>query len=116
MNKQKFYSTSNLTIKAKKELLKYCHSVCTSWWTDILDCKKSCARESVKMGFTTILSMLRKSSHFVIIERRGWPIDGHGYGEIGFSTSSKDSVSHFLFIMISIEDLNELVKKYDLKE
>jgi len=83
---------------------------------DKLDCSKSFSRTSANISYDEIMKMYNNKCHTVFIHRKlPFGYDGeHDYIETGFSTMT--SHSYFLFINISIDQLEYFKNKYNLKE
>ena len=106
-----FYDIHKLTLSVKTDILIDAFSVKDDWWVDELNCSKSFCRKKIQMSYDETMKMFNDSCHFVVIERR--KILYNDYGEVGFSTLL--SPSHFLWIILSVDKLNEIVLKYKLK-
>lgn len=104
-----FYNVKHLTLKDRVELLEKAKEVCTTWWVDELDCKKSFSRVSVEMPFKEIMKCLDMRCHFVAIHRN----EHDDHFEFGFSTMYPDKPDLFLWINVETSKGLELVK--DLK-
>jgi len=85
--------------------------------TDELDCNKSFSRYSSNKTPQEVLELcLSKSAHFVFILKDEREQFGEkDYFDVGCSTLTA-SPDYFLFISLSIEDGNKLIKKHDLKK
>lgn len=110
-----FYNTKDLTLEQKKQLLIDAKEVCMDWNTDILDVSKSWARKRTDMAFEDTIKKLDDSCHYVIIHRDYSFSNSEDVGEIAFSTLGA-GVDYFLFIHLTIDNLNKIVKKYKLNE
>ena len=109
-----FYDVSALDLKAKEKILREAYAVTTDWWVDVLDCRKSFARQTVDMGFEDILSKLTdKWCKFIVIARYDIVEKDH-YGEVGFCNMTED-VSYYLWINVSKDDFIKLVENNNLK-
>ena len=85
MNKN--YQTKQLTLKTKIRILRDAKKICFSWWVDILDCSKSCARQRIEMKFSAAVALFNDSSHFSIIHRNN---DLENYLEVGYRNMDRD--------------------------
>ena len=110
-----FYDIKHLSIDKKIKLLEHAIDIRTKAWIDKLDCSISIARQQVTdMTFPDIVNKLENRSHFVVIKRYDFCKNQY-YGEIGFSTNPDiDGVTYFLFIYVLMNNLNDIVNKYDL--
>lgn len=104
-----FYNIRHLTMSEKVMILNDAFAVNERWWVDILDCNISFARKKIEMSFEDIMLKFHEKAHFVVIHRKGYEI----CGEIGFCTLK--SPEYFLWIHLSVENLNFIVTKYNLK-
>lgn len=104
-----FYETHHLSLADKVMLLNDAFAINERWWVDILDCNISFARQKIELSFDDIMLKFHKKAHFVVIHRKGYEI----CGEIGFCTLK--SPEYFLWIHLSIENLNCIIIKYNLK-
>jgi hypothetical protein len=100
-----------LTLEEKTEILQLAHDVSDYWWVDILDCSKSIYRQRIYMPFSDILLKLNNESHFTIIHRK---TSGENHVEFGFSTMGSGP-SYFLWINLSLDKANKLLKQFGLK-
>lgn len=111
-----FYRTKDLDKPLRLEIIRWAYERNTVWWVDKLDCNISFCRQKQEMSINEILEMYQtndKFDHFVIILRH-FGEEVPEYGEIGFRIG--DTIDHFLFIHISIEDLKLLVEQFNLEE
>lgn len=113
-----FYDIRELTIDQKIEILKDARDLSFDWHVDILDARKSWARQKIEMSFEEILKKLDDHCHFVFIHRKGFKGEGMMFNgeyqlEIGFATILGDP-SYFLFIHCDEEKLSEFITKYHL--
>ena len=112
-----FYKTNNLSLKKKIAIINDAKKVSIDWWVDILDCSKSSMRQRIEMSYEDIMKKFNNSCHFVIIHRMHnfFGINGDKeIGEICFSTLK--IIDYFLWINISIENLQKIIKKNKLIE
>lgn len=100
-----------------RELIKEAESLSFHKWVDELDCSVSVARKSTKKTLDEIIDLCEtNSAHFTVIERRdsiGRFHDHENYYEIGASTLGI-GVDYFIWILVSIENGEKLIKKYKL--
>jgi hypothetical protein len=115
-----FYETKVLDLTQKKDLLQYAFKNCDRWHVDILDARKSWARERIEMSFEDILEKLDIDCHFVFIHRKGFrnskgnPMGDHEYVlEIGFSTM-RGEPNYYLWIYCNEKKLSKFLTKYHL--
>ena len=108
-----FYKVRNLTVEQKKAVCDDAKTLATEWWVDVLNCKVSWSRKRVDMPYNEIMSKLTNGCHFVVIHRR-YDEPDRDYGEIGFSTMTLGS-DYFLWIHITVDDLNKIVQKHQLE-
>ena len=106
-----FYKSYELSLNTQIEILNKAKEISTSWHVDIL---KSVYRETIEMTFEDIMSKFDKKCHFVIIKREEPSIKLTRYGEIGFSTMGK-GLDYFLWIFLTEEDLDNLLREYNLE-
>jgi hypothetical protein len=115
-----FYNTQELTLEQKKEILLDAYNYSFDWHVDILDARKSWARQKIEMSFEDILKKLDENCHFVFIHRKGFTglsgkaLHGEYQLEIGFSTM-KDP-NYFLFIYCDQKKLSKFLTKYHLEK
>jgi hypothetical protein len=115
-----FYNTQELTLEQKKEILKDARDLSFNWHVDVLDARKSWARQKIEMSFEEILKKLDDDCHFVFIHRKGFKGEGIALSgeyqlEIGFATM-KGEPSYFLFIHCDEKKLSEFLIKYHLEK
>ena len=112
-----FYKTNKLSLKKKIAIINDAKKVSMDWWVDILDCSKSFRRQRFEMSYEDVMEKFNNSCHFVIIHRmhsmHGISGDDEN-GEIAFSTLK--AIDYFLWVNISIENLQKIIKKYKLVE
>jgi len=108
-----FYNT-DLDLNTKTSILKDSIDVCDKYRVDILNCSKSFARQRTELTFDDVLPKFTDGCHFVVIEREDFLTKKH-YGEIGFSELGQQ-IEHFLFIYLSLENLQTIISKYNLKQ
>lgn len=104
-----FYNIRHLTLSEKVMILNEAYTLRERWWVDILDCNISFARQKIEMSFEDIILKFYEKAHFVVIHRKSF----EHYGEIGFCTLK--SPEYFLWINLSVEKLQYIVSKFDLK-
>lgn len=109
-----FYTIKHLPLNRRIAIINDAYKVNTKFWVDKLDCTESCRRQCIDMSFEDIMKMFDKACHFVVIQRKGRLKDEHPYGEIGFSTM-KGSPVYYLWIYTTLADLDNIVKKHNLK-
>ena len=108
-----FYNTRELSLEQKIALIKDCKEICFHWWTDILDCSVSFARQRIDMTFEEIMTKFNNKAHFVVIDRFYHMLDEKKHFEIGFSTMV--GIEYFLFIWVEDEKMPMIIEKYNLK-
>ena len=112
-----FYKTEHLTLEEKESICLDAKLKCYHWWVDILDCRKSWARERIDTEFNTILEKLKDGSHFVVIHRHPIikiPFKGvDDYLEIAFRTMT--GPDYFLWVYVDIKWLDFFMGKYKLE-
>lgn len=108
----KFYNTE-IPIETKISLLISAIDICDNYHVDVLDCSKSWSRQSTDLKFEDILPKLNEDCHFVVIEREDF-LSKKLSGEIGFSEMGKGP-NHFLFIYLTLENLEKIITQYNLK-
>lgn len=100
-----------------RELILEAKSICFHFWLDQLDCSVSFRREKTEKTLDEIIDLCETNpAHFTIIERRDSLGRFHGhesYYEIGASTLG-GGVNYFIWILVSIENGEKLIKKYKL--
>lgn len=104
------FNTLKLSLEQKIEILNYAYDKHTKWWVDILDVSISWARHKVNFSFDEIMKKFENKTHFTIFEREDL---GETYGEIGFTTTFEDP-SYFLWVYVTQDTLNSIVRKYEL--
>lgn len=108
-----FYNIESISIQKKKKIINEAFSANFDWHVDKLDCSESWRRQRIEMSFEDIMLKLKAKSHFTVIHRRN--IHDGEYGEIGFCQVEKE-VTYFLWIFITINELEKIIKKYKLNE
>ena len=115
-----FYNTQKLTLEQKKEILEDARKLSFDWHVDVLDARKSWARQKIEMSFEDIIKKLDDHCHFVFIHRKGFKGTRETYPneyvlEIGFSTM-RGEPSYFLFIFCDQKELSKFITKYHLEK
>ena len=109
MNKQ-VYNTDHCSIKKKKEILKEAYSICSSWWTDVLDCRISMYRKPIDIEFEEAMCYFRDDVYFTVIHRNSKRmIDEPDYLEVGFSTVDSGP-THFMWIIVPSNKMNDILE------
>jgi hypothetical protein len=109
-----FYDAYDLPLERKREILNRARELSYKVRVDKLDCSVSFARQKTDMSYEEVLKKLDDECHFVVIHRRGYTRDGDGeYGEIGFRAMR--GIDYFLWINLTVSDLNTLVNEFNLK-
>lgn len=103
-----FYNTTQLSLSEKVMIIRDAFDSKSYWWVDILDCSISFSRQKIDMPFEEIMSKFHNKAHFVVIHRNGV----EEIGEIGFCTFTNPE--YFLWIHLSVQNLNVLIEKYKL--
>ena len=98
--------------KKKVSILEDAYKVAIDLHVDILDYNVSFAKQRTEMSFAEVMKKFNNSCHFVVIQRN-YPKPGDR-GEIGIRTM--ESPDYFLFIYLSVENLNKIVERYKLGE
>ena len=106
-----FYNTEGLSLEQKKRILSDAKKLSTKWKVDKLDCSVSWQRRPADITFAKAKQMLDDKSHFTIVNR-SYDVTTN-FGEIGFRHSA-EGVDTFLWILLSIEDMETIVNKYNL--
>ena len=106
-----FYNTNNLDLKTMVEICDYAYEKKDSFQVDILDCNVSWSRQYIEMTYKEIMNKLKYDSTFRVILRRGY---NKPKGEIMFRTM--EIPDFFLWINITPENLESLIKKFNLEE
>ena len=109
-----FYDVSELTLEKRIDIIKKAFSLKTTWWVDILDCKKSFRRKCIEMSFEEIMKKFDEKCHFVVIHRQGnFRFEGD-FIEVGFCTINVNEPDYFLWIYVPVDKKDFILK--DLKE
>lgn len=87
--------------------------VCIKWWADILDCKVSFSRQRIDIPFDTMMNEYFPDNSYVTIIHRMFP-STEQVGEFGYRTMSIPS--YFLWIITSVDDLYNIVNKYNIRK
>lgn len=109
-----FYKTKDLTLEVKNTICDLAKDKSTDIKIHKLVCSESIARQEANISYDEIMELLDNKSHFVIIHRK--PPFGDEFAEIGFSCNVERDLTYFLFIYLSISDLKEIIKQFDLKK
>ena len=107
-----FYDTDDLSPLDKIKIIQNAFDVKSEWRVDKLDCSKSFARQKIEMSFPDIMEKFNNNAHFVVIHRKGFSSEEH-IGEVAFRTMSE--IEYFLWIYLSVSQLNKIIEKYKLK-
>jgi DUF1365 family protein len=121
-----FYYLEKPTIKKVKELLVWAKSHALRVDVDVLDCKKSFARQKSDKTFEQILPFIGKSSidFLRVILRRNWntflilsnKLKIMDIVEVCIRSIDIDDKEYFFFIYLDVDKLEELKKRYKLKK
>jgi hypothetical protein len=106
-----FYDIDKLSVQKRKKIINDAFSLKFDWHVDKLDCNESFRRQRIEMSFDDIMIKFKGNCHFTVIHRKN--IHDGEYGEVGFCT--KDMVTYFLWIFITLKELENLIIKYKLK-
>jgi len=106
-----FYDINRLSLKRKEALFREAKKKAIRWWVDILDCTKSCCRQTIKMPFEEAMKKL-PGAHCVFIHRRGYE-NWEWRLEVGYRAMT--GLDYFLWINVDQKEIEGLVKKYKLK-
>lgn len=81
-----------------------------------LDCSKSWSRIDTNMSFDQILKIAKKSkhTHYFFLRKHEF-ITKKPYLSIGLRTENKKGLSLFIFLDVSTDKHDYLVKKYDIR-
>lgn len=102
-----------------RELILEAKSLSFHYWLDELDCSVSFHRKSTEKTLDEIINLCEtEPAHFTLIERcdsigRFHDHDHENYYEVGASTLGI-GINYFIWILVSIEDGEKLIKKYEL--
>ena len=110
-----FYSLSMLSLKELKSFFKEAIMLSYNTHIDVLDCRTSWRRQECTSK--TIKDMLKEvstSNHNTCINRSIQHENSY-YGEIGYCTMGS-KIEYFLYIFVSLENLEKLIMKYKLTE
>jgi len=109
-----FFDVSKLDLDTLKQLFTEALAKSTNSHVDIL---KGLTRERypVMKPEEYIETVLSKSTHNVVIDRKAYYYNSDTDGEIGSCTLAKDP-ELFLFIYLSLEDLYGLVEKFNINK
>lgn len=108
-----FYDLSEFNIDTIKEIMVEANELSFNSHVDKLDCSISPARQSISMKpEEAINTLLTQGCHIVFIKRCFFNDDP--YFEVGFSTFSE--IPHYLFLNISVEHGEKLIKKYNIQK
>jgi hypothetical protein len=109
-----FYKLSKLDETQLRSFFKDAIFLSYNTHIDILDINKSISRERcVTKTIQDMLNGVSIRNHNVCIDR-SIQYENEKYGEIGYSTLK--SPDYFLYIFVGLDNLRELIKKYDLEE
>lgn len=108
-----FGKVDNLSLKKKISILDLAKELSYEYRIDKLDCSISWSRQQIDMSFEDVMKKFDSSCHFVVILRRGFDFEKNK-GEIGFRSGGK--INYFLFIYLTPENLEKIIKKYNLKK
>lgn len=101
------YDVSSLSIDQRKDMIRRAKEKCFSWWVDILDCKKSFARQKIEADFEETLNIFNENSFFNVIHRLGYSED---HLELSFSTMNTDKPEIFLWVNVKPNIMWEFVQ------
>jgi len=107
-----FYDVRSLSIEERIKILDAAKAAAKYCWVDKLDCSISTSRQRTDMTYEEVMRKFDDECHFVVIHRRGYK-GQEQTGEIGFCTMM--GISHYLWLITSVEDLNAIVEIHKLK-
>ena len=112
-----FYKVGKLPLEKKIKIIEKAKDLSFEWRVDKLDCSESWSRQKIDMSYEEIMGKFDDSCHFVLIYRKGYDywkdkeMFNHRWcGEIAFTTMA--SVSYYLWVYVSEEDLDKLVHMF----
>lgn len=110
-----FYDVQCIDFKLKKKIIKESLSVAKKHHIDVLDLKKSVARQASSLSLDEIMKKFNNSCHFVFIKRNFF--NEETLYEVGFSTMPNimDNKTYYLFIYIDKSDAEKIIKNNSLK-
>jgi hypothetical protein len=114
MEESGFYSLKKLNDEQLKNFFNDAVALSYEAYVEVLDCSKSFRRQSCETF--TVHDMIKRASvnnHNVCIDR-SIQMGFRKYGEIGYCTITS-APDYFLFVFVTLENLQILVDKYNLK-
>jgi len=109
-----FYQIDKLPLEQGMQLLRGAKELAYEWWTDILDCSVSYARQRVEMEFEEALKKVTENTFLFFIHRRGYD-NWKWHLELGYRTMTS-TPDYFLWIRVDEEKIEQLVEKYNLEK
>lgn len=109
------YRVSEFNKEQRVKIIERAKELADNWWVDVLGLDNKVIlggmrRQRIDISFEDIMAKFKKDSHFVIIHRE-YP---GNHIEVGFSTSTNPV--YFLWIIVNVKHLQNLIKEFDLKE
>jgi len=111
------YDTLNIEYEKFKKLLLDAKDLSYEWSMDVLDCKKSWAREKINISFEDAMEKFDKNCFKFFVYRKGY-VDSIGDGEswlleMGFRTFTTGA-SYFMWIHCTDKNLPFFMAKYGI--
>lgn len=107
---QTAYSVRRLDLPGRIRLCERAKGLSDRWWVDVLDCKKSGARQRAEMSWDEIMAKLTMKCHYVALHRQ---FMDPPYFEVGWSTMEGDP-DWFLWIVVSESKMDILIEEFGL--
>jgi hypothetical protein len=108
------YGLEHLNKDQKIQLMRDAHAICTEWWADVLDCKKSFHRIKVEISLDEILSKADDATMFTAIYRDCHCKGDHRHVEISLRTMTNPD--YFLWIIVDIVSAYGLLLNYGIRD
>lgn len=121
-----FYILAKPTVKKAKELITWAKKNALKTEVDVLDCKKSLARQRSDKTFEEVFNHITKEStkYLRIVLRKDWNAflilseekKIMDVVEVFIRSIDIENKEYFFFIYLEVDKLKELKKKYKLKK
>lgn len=101
-----FLDINNKSKQEKEDIFRKAYELSYKWWVDILDCSKSCYRQTILMSFEDAIKRIAFDPHCVFIIRI--PVTQEDpYIETGYRDMQGFNPDYFLWIHVDKNDLSE---------
>jgi len=104
-----FYDINLLPIEKQEALMRKAYKICSKWWFDELNCRKSFARQKIEgISFDGAMSHFSEHTPSILIHRHSI-LEIKEYMEVGFNTVG-NPIDYFLWIIVPINHKHILIE------